>query len=253
MFATFIFFLLSIQSVFGSVGTNPNDYTKKIMLSRFNEVKNVLSDAAMKNDFDLETLTAIASIESGLVNNIKNPKSDATGMFQHRQKTWKYELSMYHKDLGLSPNASRKDLKATALVATASLKQTQQFLIEKSHLTPKTIKTGDLYMSHFLGQYGALKVLKAKPNTPISELVKVTSANYRMFYKKDGSLRTAREFRDYMDYLVSNEKKFYRSAIKQHQVDIALKPITTELANISDNIKNMTRWINNKSIIVIIS
>lgn len=209
--------LFSFNSA-ASVGSNPNDYTLNIVYERFEKISDRLYEASEITGFDMGDLTAIASLESTLNTNAKSEHSSATALLQYTTGTWKQDFKEHREKLGLPKNAKRTDPRANLLVGAASLLAAKEFLIQTSHLTEDTIRVGDLYMSHFLGRDGAAKVINAKSNTPMNKLVAISKGNYSYFYKPNGKLRTAHEFRDYMNQLVVKERTHYVKVINKYQM-----------------------------------
>jgi len=114
--------------------------------------------------------TAIA--ESGGVATAKNPLSSATGLHQFTQGTWNKMIETYRPDLleGRTKQevlALRTDPNLSTEMATNLARENADYL--ESRGLP--VNEGSLYLSHFLGSNAAANVLKASPDTPISNLV----------------------------------------------------------------------------------
>lgn len=216
-----LFLMLSLTSVMAnaSVGAAPTAYTEKVMYERFDKMKKHLHEASEISGISMGDIAAIASIESGLRGNVKvKGKGSAAGALQYTSQTWIQDRKLYHKQLGLPANVNVYNVRANLLIGSLSLVKTKEFLIEKSHLTMDTVRVGDLYMSHFLGENGAVRVLNAKSNTPMNKLYTISKANRPLFIKPNGQVRTAREFRQHMDYLVKRERAFYNGKVVEHQL-----------------------------------
>lgn len=205
----------SLSVAHASVGAKPNDYTKKVMSERFNKVKADLYYASKTTGMDMGDLTAIASIESGLISSAKSKHSTASGMLGHTRGTWAADRKAYHSQLGLSPNVRASNARASLLIGAGSLMDSKRYLVERTHLTESEIKLGDQYMSHFLGRDMAVRVINSNSNTSMNRLVKISKGNYSFFVKPNGKVRTAREFRVFMNTLVERERAFYSDQIKQ--------------------------------------
>jgi hypothetical protein len=208
-----------------SVGANPDDYTKKVMLERFNKVKADIYYASKTTGMDMADLTAIASIESGLISGAKNRHSSASGMLGHTKGTWAADRKAYHSKLGVAANAKVSNPRASLLIGAGGLMESKRYLVERTHLTENQIQLGDQYMSHFLGRDTAVRVLNSKSGTPMNRLVRISPGNRGMFVKPNGKVRTAREFRVFMNTLVERERAFYKSQIKQYVVNQERKDI----------------------------
>ncbi|QGH71985.1 putative lytic murein transglycosylase [Klebsiella phage N1M2] len=215
----------TVSTAYASVGANPNEYTTKIVMKRFDGLKEHLYEASKVSGMDMADLVAISSIESTLRTNTRSKFSSASGVMQYTRSTWKQDRKLYAKQLGLSESANVLNPRANLLIGATSLNNLKQFLIEKSHLTDKTVRVGDLYMSHLVGANGALAVINSNSNKPINKILRVTKGNYSMYYKPNGQIRTAREFRSYMDYLVKRERSFYEKEVRRFQIAKVTAPI----------------------------
>lgn len=114
----------------------------------------------------------VAGIESGGNNNAKNPLSTATGQGQFIESTWLTLFRKYFPD-----EAARMSEEAILELRKRqeySLKMIEIYAQENSALLQKagvSVNEAALYLAHFLGPGGATKVLKADPNTPVSQLL----------------------------------------------------------------------------------
>lgn len=207
----------TVSTAHASVGANPNEYTAKIVMQRFDKLKENLYEASKVSGMDMADLVAIASIESTLRGNVKSKYSSAKGVFQYTNGTWKQDTGLYAKQLGLK-NTDVYNTRTNLLIGATALSNLKQLLIEKSHLTEDTLRVGDLYMSHLVGTNGALAVINSNSHTPINRILSITKGNWSMYHKPNGQLRTAREFRLHMDTLVKRERQFYVKEVRQYQV-----------------------------------
>lgn len=120
------------------------------------------------NDFVLNTAVA----ESGGVATAKNPLSSATGLHQFTKGTWNKMIQTYRPDLleGRTKEqvlALRTDPELSTEMAGNLARENADYL--ESRGLP--VDQGSLYLSHFLGAGTAANVLRASPDTPISNLV----------------------------------------------------------------------------------
>ena len=207
----------TVSTAHASVGANPNEYTAKIVMQRFDKLKENLYEASQVTGMDMGDLVAIASIESTLQDNVKSKYSSAKGVFQYTNGTWGQDAGLYAKQLGLN-NTNVYNPRTNILVGATALSNLKQSLIEKSHLTETTLRVGDLYMSHLVGTNGALAVINSNSHTPINKILTITKGNWSMYHKPNGQLRTAREFRQHMDYLVKRERQFYEKEVRRFQI-----------------------------------
>lgn len=217
-----IMLLISSTMAVASVGAKPDAYAAQIMNARFDGMKKDLYDASRIAGISMDDLVAIGSIESGLVAHAKNRGSSAKGVLQYTNGTWIADRKKYHKELGLPANVSVTNQRANLLIGAKALNQAKQTLADRTHLTVDTVRVGDLYMLHFLGEGGAVKVINSNSNTPMNRLVSISKANRSLFVKPNGQVRTAREFRLHMNQLVMNEKSFYKEKVNEHR--LAMKP-----------------------------
>ena len=114
--------------------------------------------------------TAIA--ESGGVASAKNPLSSATGLHQFTKGTWMNMVEKYRPDLleGRTRNdvlALRTDPDLSTEMAGNLARENAAYLEDRG----LPVNEGSLYLSHFLGSGAAADVLRAAPDTPISNLV----------------------------------------------------------------------------------
>lgn len=225
MFMILIAGWISTASVaHASVGANPNEYTTKIVMERFNKLKPHLYEASQVSGMDMADVVAIGSIESTLRGNVKSTFSSASGVMQYTKSTWKQDRSLYAGQLGLPANADVFNTRANLLIGATALSNLKQFLIEKSHLTEETLRVGDLYMSHLVGTTGAINIINSNSNKPINQIISLAKGNWKMYHKPNGQVRTAREFRLYMNQLVEREKQFYVEEVRKFQIAQVIRP-----------------------------
>lgn len=142
-----------------------------------------IRDAAQATGVPFEFLLAQANQESRLNPDAKSSRSSAMGLFQFTSGTWldmvkkhgaahgldKYadavitgsdgRLTVADKDLKKEILDLRRDPKLSALMAAEYAKDNEHVL--ESRLG-RQVSTHDLYLAHFLGAGGALKVLKGR-------------------------------------------------------------------------------------------
>jgi hypothetical protein len=222
----------SLSIAQASVGANPNDYTTKTMLDRFDKVKADLYYASKVTGMDMGDLTAIASIESSLQANVGNKHSTASGMLQHTKGTWASDRRAYHAQLGVPANAKVTNPRASLLIGAGGLMDAKRFLVERTHLSADQVRPGDQYMTHFLGRDCAARVINSNSGTPMNRIVKISKGNRAMFVKPNGQVRTAREFRLYLDQIVKRERDFYAAQVKQYSTAKLKQDILKEMDNV---------------------
>jgi hypothetical protein len=165
-----------------------------------------IRDAADATGVPFEFLLAQANQESRLNPNAKSPRSSAMGLFQFTAGTWMEMVKKHGGEHGLDKYADaitrssdgrwtvknkdlkkeildlRRDPKLSALMAGEYAKDNEQVLESK---LGRQVSTHDLYLAHFLGAGGALKVLKGRnqPETDQQppELASAALANPEIF------------------------------------------------------------------------
>jgi len=104
----------------------------------------------------------IVRVESGGRANAANGLSSALGAGQFLRKTWLDMLARYRPDLTGTPDELaelRKDPKLSAEMVEAYVAENAKRLVRAGHdATP-----GNIYLAHFAGPSGALRVLGAEP------------------------------------------------------------------------------------------
>ena len=179
-------------------------------------VTGAIRDAARVTGAGFEYLLNTAVRESNLDPNAKSPNSSATGLFQFLDQTWLATLKQAGPELGygkyadaITQNASgrftvsdpallreimalRKDPSANAVMAGAFSNTNTKVLTERLGRKPTD---GELYIAHFLGAAGAVRLISAaqtQPNTPAASLFpKAAAANTPIFYdRRSGAARS---------------------------------------------------------------
>src|SRR6185312_8241536 len=187
----------------------------------------VLNAAGDRNDVDFNYLLQTAMRESALDPNAKAASSSATGLFQFLDSTWLQVMKSEGPRLGYQKYADaitqasdgeyvikdpkvraevlklRENPQVAADMAAAFTKSNGDFLKAKFGRMPSP---GELYIAHFLGPQGAVKMFSAGLKDPDQIAAKLfpreASANRPIFYDH-GQPRTIREV--------------YRALIAQHE------------------------------------
>ncbi len=153
-------------------------------------VKDTILAAAKMAGVDPALMATMASIESGYRATVKAGTSSATGLYQFIKGTWDGMLKKYGAKYGIAPDTPPSDPRANALMGAEFLKENSAAL-EKA-LNRKPTDT-DLYLAHFMGAGGAIKLLKGDPNAIAAQLnPEAAKANKSIFYA-DGRARTLAE------------------------------------------------------------
>lgn len=140
-----------------------------------NEVYNLIGEIGKEKGLDGEgcaLLKRIAHVESNGNGKAKLPiredgtrATDAYGLFQFLSRTWKYLVKKYPQELTMDGINSHRQQVIAAVYYT---KENEQKLTTTLGNSPTL---GQLYLAHFLGAEGALKVLTADPATRIDTLL----------------------------------------------------------------------------------
>jgi hypothetical protein len=164
--------------------------------------------------FDFLLRTAIR--ESALDPIAKASTSSARGLFQFIETTWlgvvkeegpRYGLAQYASAIDKTANGRyvvrdpakrakilklRDDPNVSALMAGALASRNSDYLTDSIGRPPTS---GELYIAHFLGASGARKLISLAQNRPsasaASAFPDAAHANRPIFYKRDGSARSA--------------------------------------------------------------
>lgn len=226
-FTLIMFFLFSNLAV---ASTSTTDYRYNtvpdiaaVELKYFDKQKDHLLQASKLSGVEMTTATAIASLESGLGRNTKNPYSYVKGVMQYKQSTWNEDVKRYGKQANLGKRLDVNNPKHNIIIGTLALAGTKAYLEEK---TGKVITDGDLFMAHMVGTYGAEKLLKGNPDAKISKYIATPKGNMR-FYATKGKILTVKEFRAKMDNAVQLEKAKFQIAVNQHHLDDMFKQFQT--------------------------
>lgn len=113
----------------------------------------------------------------------QNPRSSAAGPGQFIDSTWKDMIGKYRPDLayGKTPDQIIA-MKTDPQYAPVAKAMTNAYAAENSEALSNAgfqPTPGNVYLAHFAGPQGATGVLKADPNTPVSQVLgsKVVAAN----------------------------------------------------------------------------
>lgn len=203
-----------------------------------------IRDAAQATGVSFEYLLAQANQESRLNPEAKSSKSSAMGLFQFTSGTWMEMVKLHGADHGLEQYADaivkgsdgrwtvkdkalkkeildlRKDPRLSALMAAEYAKDNEQVLESK---LGRQVSTQDLYLAHFLGAGGALKVLKGRhepeTNQQPAELAGAAQANPDVFMDPASG-----EQRSLASVYSAVEKRFRHAMNEANRVAGKLRP-----------------------------
>lgn len=203
-----------------------------------------IRDAAQKTGVPFEFLLAQANQESRLNPEAKNAKSSAMGLFQFTSGTWLEMVKGHGAEHGLDKYADaivkgadgrwtvkdkalkkeildlRRDPALSALMAAEYAKDNEQVLEAK---LGRQVSTQDLYLAHFLGAGGALKVLRGKhlpdSDQQPAELAGAAQANPDVFMDPSSG-----EQRSLASVYATVEKRFRNAMNEANRVAGRLRP-----------------------------
>jgi len=195
-----------------------NDGPKLMQIAaRAAEIEGVTSNirtASRETGVSFDYLMAQAKKESAMTSDAKSQVSSAAGLFQFTKSTWLQLVKLHGEKYGLGKFADmiqkngheysvsdpesrqhilslRKDPALASLIAGEYAKDNRHWL-EKS--LGRKIGSTELYLAHFLGPAGAVKLLKARAENPeqaAADLVPQAAAkNQTMFYDSDHSAQS---------------------------------------------------------------
>ena len=115
---------------------------------------------------------SIIGAESGGNPNAQNPNSSAMGLGQFVAPTWIDTLSRERPDL--VAGKSKEEILALRSDPELSRQMTEAYANQNSQTLSKAgfeANPGNIYLSHFAGPQGAVKVLSADPNAPVESIL----------------------------------------------------------------------------------
>lgn len=130
------------------------------------------AQTSLDNDFASGSIVdRIIGVESGGNPNAKNPQSSATGLGQFIESTW---LRLFKKNFPSMASSMtdaailelRKDAKLSRDMVKLLLQENAAILRQAG----QTLSDPNLYLAHFLGPGGAIKLLNSAPGTTANEL-----------------------------------------------------------------------------------
>lgn len=141
-------------------------------------------------------LAAVAAIESSFRPWVKANTSSATGLFQFTNRTWRVTLQSYGAKYGLDSKADRRDPMANALMGAEYIKENRRVLKKKMG---RYASLADVYMAHLIAPRRVAAIEDINPNASMAYLYpNLAKYNYNIFYKKDGSPRSVKEFKRFI-------------------------------------------------------
>lgn len=142
------------------------------LLDRVQSGIRAINEAAVDKAVSRTTVDRIINVESGGDPNARNPMSSATGLGQFIESTWLDMFRRYFPDR--AENMSREAILALRKNADVSRQMVELYARENARVLQDAgvaVNDAALYLAHFLGPQGALRVLQASPDTPLEELL----------------------------------------------------------------------------------
>lgn len=221
-------FLLGLSlTIIGMTTANasyPSQPLSKADAKAYVKIEKYIAEAESRTGESAELLSAIAFKESNFGNNVTNPYSNVKGVFQYTNRQWRSDVNKHAKRLGLSAKISVHNKRANILVGAAGLADNRNYLQSK---TNKHVTDGDVYMSWFVGLYGATSIMNGKENAKISKYIKLTKGNWNL-YTVNGKVATVKQFRAKMNQMVMNNKKKVSYLVNQTKLDSLMAKIQDE-------------------------
>ena len=129
-------------------------------------VKDTIIAAAKVVGVDPGLLAGMAAQESGFQPGIRAKGSNATGLFQFLDGTWKQMLKQYGPKYNIPAGTPATNGAANAILGAQYVKDN----IEALRKVTNNVQPGDAYLAHFLGLGGARKALQAGDNASFASL-----------------------------------------------------------------------------------
>lgn len=124
----------------------------------------------------------IIGVESGGDPNARNSRSSAAGLGQFIDSTWENMISKYRPDI----QGSREEILGLKTDPQLSRQMTEAYAAENGAILSKAghqATPGNTYLAHFAGPQGAVSVLSASPDTPVSAILTPGAISANPFLK----------------------------------------------------------------------
>lgn len=150
--------------------------------------ENVVDSISTQKDY----YSTVRMLESGGRNRARASTSSAYGPFQFIESTW----NTYTKKLGKNYSLEdRSDYAKSLEIMRAFTEDNRARMVEG---LKRPVSDVELYMGHFLGHSGAIKLLNANDNVDASKLlVRAANSNKSLFFKRGSNkARTVGELKE---------------------------------------------------------
>ena len=136
--------------------------------------------------------STVRMLESGGRNRARASTSSAYGPFQFIESTWNTYTKKLGKDYSLE---DRSDYAKSLEIMRAFTEDNRARMVEG---LKRPVSDVELYMGHFLGHSGAIKLLNANDNVDASKLlVRAANSNKSLFFKRGSNkARTVGELKE---------------------------------------------------------
>ncbi|MEH2501251.1 hypothetical protein V1290_000062 [Bradyrhizobium sp. AZCC 1578] len=117
-------------------------------------------------------IDSIIGVESGGNPNATNPRSSASGLGQFIDSTWLATIRTARPDI--ANGKSDAELLALKTDPQLSREMTEAYANQNQGILARAgvpVTDGNIYLSHFAGPGGAVKVLQADPSAPVSAIL----------------------------------------------------------------------------------
>lgn len=178
----------------------------------YSTYKDMIIAASKMVGVDPGLMATMAALESNFKGRVKASTSSATGLYQFIDGTWKAMLAKYGPKYGLDPNTPATDPRANALIGAEYIRENTEKLKQGLGRDPTDT---DIYLAHFLGPAGALKLLSSKGDANAATIMpKAAGANKSIFFA-DGSPRTVSQVYAEIDRRVKVKRDMYAGDARQ--------------------------------------
>lgn len=184
------------------------DYKRlAIAQARRDEEKKITDEKDAQNRKDQEAIKSfsakVPAIEASGNAKATNPNSTAVGLGQFTEQTW---LALFRQNFPAeAANMGKDAILALRSDAEITKKMIEAYAAQNADVLKKaglSVTEANLYLAHFLGPDGAVKVIKAAANTPVSALIGQKSINANP--KVLGGTKTAGDVRAFADKKVGD-------------------------------------------------
>lgn len=197
------------------------------------EVKQRIEAAARKAGGDPNLLSAFAAVESGMDPNSSSKTSSASGLFQFLSGTWNGVVAKHGRKFGFDGSESPTDLEPSTFMAAKYIEDNSKVLSSVKRDTNLT----DAYLAHFLGPYGAKKILLALQRNPDASaaaiMPKAAGSNPDLFYSNGRPLTVSQFY--------NNISKRLQSKAAQYGVNINAGSFNGGSTGSSNNVDSGSR------------